>query len=139
MSFQRGVSRDSVYKNSLICIGDGDNIGDVIDFYLLSDNLEEASQFSSKVKVTLENIAELAEREIHASLVYVAGDDICFTVSADLNIIEILTSYSYLFLKETGKTMSFGIGSTSVEALISLRKAKVSGKGCVISFGGGQN
>lgn len=61
MSFQRGVSRGSVYKNSLICIGDGDNIGDVIDFYLLSDNLEEASQFSSKVKVTLENIAELAE------------------------------------------------------------------------------
>jgi hypothetical protein len=139
MSFQRGILGDSVYKNSLICIGDGDDIGNVIDFYLLSNNLEEASQFSSKVKATLENIAELAEREIHASLVYVAGDDICFIVSADINIIEILTFYSYLFLKETGKTMSFGIGRTSVEALISLRKAKVSGKGCVISFGGSQD
>lgn len=139
MSFQRRFSGDSVYKDSLICIGDGDNIGDVIDFYLLSENLEDASKFSSKVKETLENIAGLAEREINASLVYVAGDDICFIVSADLNIIEILTSYSFLFLKETGKTMSFGIGRTSVEALISLRKAKVSGKGCVISFREGQN
>ncbi|MBD2164671.1 mCpol domain-containing protein [Calothrix membranacea FACHB-236] len=125
-----------MYKKSLICIGDGDNIGDVIDFYLLSENIEEASEFSSKVKATLEQIAVLAEKEIDASLVYVAGDDICFIVSADLNISEILASYSHLFFEETGKTMSFGVGKTSVEALISLRKAKVSGKGCVIIFGG---
>lgn len=128
--------KDSVYKDLLICIGDGDNIGDVIDFYLLSGNLQEASKFSSKVKATIENIAVLAEKEINASLVYVAGDDICFIVSADFNITEALTSYSIFFLQETGKTMSFGIGRTSVEALIALRKAKVSGKGCVTNFGG---
>jgi hypothetical protein len=123
-------------NNSLICVGDGDNIGDVIDLYLLSENLEEASKFSFQVKQALEDIATLAENEIKASLIYVAGDDICFIVSDDLDIKDILTSYSKYFLKKTGKTMSFGVGETSVEALICLRTAKVSGKGRVIIRGG---
>jgi CRISPR/Cas system-associated protein Cas10 (large subunit of type III CRISPR-Cas system) len=124
-----------VSDNSLICIGDGDNIGDVIDFYLLSQNLEEASKFSFQVKAAIEHIAELAKNEIDASVVYVAGDDICFVVPVNLNIMDSLVSYSEFFLKSTGKTMSFGVGKTSVEALIGLRKAKVSGKGRVITFG----
>ncbi|NER28409.1 MAG: mCpol domain-containing protein [Symploca sp. SIO1C4] len=123
-------------NNSLVCVGDGDNIGDVIDFYLLSGNLEGASKFSFQVKAALEDIATFAKSEINASLIYVAGDDICFIVSAELDISDILTSYSEYFIKRTGKTMSFGVGRTSVEALISLRRAKVSGKGCVITYGG---
>ena len=122
--------------NLLVCVGDGDNIGDVIDFYLLSENLEEASKFPFQVKSALEEIATIAKNEIEASLVYVAGDDICFTVLHDLNILEILASYSEYFLNKTGKTMSFGVGKTSVEALISLRTAKVSGKGRVVVAGG---
>jgi minimal CRISPR polymerase domain len=125
-------------NNSLICIGDGDNIGDVIDLHLLSGNLEEAGKFSFQVKSALEDIAALAKNEIKASLIYVAGDDICFIVSDELNITEMLTSYSQYFLEKTGKTMSFGIGRTSVEALISLRTAKVSGKGRVITSEGDQ-
>ena len=124
-----------MFNNSLICVGDGDNIGDAIDLHLLSGNLEEASKFSFQVKSALENIAALAESEIEASLIYVAGDDICFVVSDDLNIKYILTCYSEYFLKKTGKTMSFGVGRTSVEALICLRTAKVSGKGRVITSG----
>jgi minimal CRISPR polymerase domain len=125
-------------NNSLICVGDGDNIGDVIDLHLLSGNLEEASEFSFQVKSTLEKIATLAKSEIKASLIYVAGDDICFVVSDNSSIKEILTGYSAYFLEKTGKTMSFGVGRTSVEALICLRTAKVSGKGRVI-VGGDQN
>jgi hypothetical protein len=123
-------------NNSLICVGDGDNIGDVIDLHLLSGDLEEASKFSFQVKSALEDIATLAKSEIKATLIYVAGDDICFIVSDDLNVADVLVSYSDYFLKKTGKTMSFGVGRTSVEALISLRKAKVSGKGRVIVSGG---
>ncbi|WP_375493763.1 mCpol domain-containing protein [uncultured Nostoc sp.] len=126
-------------ENLLICIGDGDNIGDVIDFYLLSENLAEASKFSFKVKAAIEKIAEFAQNEMNASLVYVAGDDICFTVQANLNLLSNLVCYSNFFLKTTGKTMSFGVGQTSVEAVVSLRKAKVSGKGRVINFRGGDN
>ena len=126
-------------NNTLICVGDGDNIGDVIDLHLLSGNLEEASKFSFQVKSALEDIAILAKREIKASLVYVAGDDICFIVADDLDIADLLTSYSKYFLEKTGKTMSFGVGRTSVEALICLRKAKVSGKGRVLTYGGDQD
>ena len=123
-----------MYNNSLICIGDGDNVGDVIDFYLLSQNLEEASRFSFQVKAAIEHIAELAKNEINATLVYAAGDDICFIVTENLNILDRLLSYSEYFLNNTGKTMSFGVGRTSVEALISLRTAKVSGKSRVMKF-----
>jgi hypothetical protein len=128
-----------VSDNLLICIGDGDNIGDVIDFHLLSENLKEASKFSFQVRTAIEKIAEFAQNEMNASLVYVAGDDICFLVKEDIDIVNNLTCYSDFFLKETGKTMSFGVGRTSVEALVSLRKAKVSGKGYVITFGGSKN
>ena len=123
-------------KNLLICIGDGDNIGDVIDLNLLSGNLEEASRFSLNVKLALEEIATLAKSELKASLVYVAGDDICFTVSDSLNLESILINYTEYFLNKTGKTMSFGVGRKSVDALICLRTAKVSGKGRVIISGG---
>jgi len=126
-----------VSENLLICIGDGDNIGDVIDFYLLSENFFKAGKFSFQVKTAIEKIAEFAQNEMNASLVYVAGDDICFMVQANLNILSNLVCYSDFFLKCTGKTMSFGVGKTSVEALVSLRKAKVSGKGRVVNFGGG--
>ncbi|XGV95248.1 MAG: mCpol domain-containing protein [Leptolyngbya sp. BL-A-14] len=122
-------------NNSLICVGDGDNIGDVIDLHLLSGNLEEASKFSFQVKSALEDIATQAKDEIKALLIYVAGDDICFIVPDNINIKDILTSYAEYFLERTGKTMSFGVGRTSVEALICLRTAKVSGKGRVIISG----
>lgn len=123
-------------KNLLFCLGDGDNIGDTIEFHLLSGNIEEASKFSSQVKTAIAKIAELVKDEIGASLVYVAGDDICFVVSAEKNIKDYLVNYSDFFLKTTGKTISFGVGRNSVEALICLRKAKVSGKGHVVTFGG---
>ncbi|MEH2411380.1 mCpol domain-containing protein [Nostoc sp.] len=123
-------------NNLLVCIGDGDNIGDTIELYLLLGNLEEASQFSYQVKTAIADIAELVQDEIEASLIYVAGDDICFVVSAEKNITDYLIIYSDLFLKATGKTISFGVGRNSVEALICLRKAKVSGKGRVITSGG---
>jgi hypothetical protein len=125
-----------VLENVLVYLGDGDNIGDTIEFYLLSGNLEEASKFSSQVKTAITKIAELVQNEIGASLIYVAGDDICFTISAEIDIKDYLVNYSNLFLQATGKTISFGVGRNSVEALICLRKAKVSGKGCVVTFGG---
>lgn len=121
-------------RKPLICIGDGDGIGDVIDFHLLSEDLDAASKFSFQVKTALEDIASLAREEIDASLVYVAGDDICFISLTDLNIPDKLRFYSKPFLQKTGATMSFGVGRTSVEALVSLRRAKVSGKGCVVIF-----
>jgi len=122
-------------KDLLICIGDGDNIGDVIDFYLLSNDLENASKFSFRVKVALERIAVQAQQQMEAHLVYVAGDDICFLVSSKYNVLEYLSVYSNQFFELTGKTISFGMGKNSAEASFCLRKAKVSGKGKVISFG----
>lgn len=117
---------------SVICIGDGDSIGDVIELCLLSSNLNEASKFSQSVKIALEDIASSASKEFNAELVYVAGDDICFSLSGKFDIKKILTSYADFFFHKTGKTMSFGAGETSTEAIMNLRIAKVSGKGCVV-------
>lgn len=121
-------------KEDLICLGDGDNIGDVIDFYLLSNELEKASKFSCEVKAAIKKIAELAKKQMNANIIYFAGDDICFIVSMKNqdNIFEKLTEYSDSFVQMTGQTISFGVGKTSVEASVCLRKAKVSGKSRII-------
>jgi minimal CRISPR polymerase domain len=119
----------------LVCIGDGDDIGDVIEFYLLSNDLENASKFSFKVKYAIENIARCATSEMQASLIYMAGDDICFVVTQEQAVLEKLELYSSIFFKKTGKTISFGIGRTPSEASFCLRKAKVSGKGNIVMAG----
>lgn len=119
----------------LICIGDGDDIGNEIDFYLLSNDLDNASKFSYKVKVSIEKIAINAQSEMAANIVYIAGDDLCFTVSSNNWVLEKLETYSKNFFKDTGKTISFGVAQTSTEAAMCLRKAKVSGKGCIVASG----
>lgn len=116
----------------MICLGDGDDIGNIIELHLLSENLREASQFSLKVELALEHIAVLAKEEISATLIYAAGDDICFSVIEQLGLQDTLISYSKYFFEKTGNTMSFGVGETSIEALVNLRRAKVSGKGCIV-------
>lgn len=119
-------------KEYLICIGDGDDIGSVIEFYLLKDDISGASKFSYSVKFALEKIAKEAQEQMKASISYVAGDDICFLVSSRCDVLKYLTSYSDEFLENTGKTISFGVAKSSMEAFVCLRKAKVSGKGCIV-------
>ncbi|MBD1905391.1 mCpol domain-containing protein [Funiculus sociatus GB2-A5] len=122
-------------QDLLVCIGDGDDIGNVIDFYLLTNDLDNASNFSFQVKSSIERIAKDAQVDMAANLIYVAGDDICFVVSKKNHVLDKLKFYSDLFFQLTGKTMSFGIGNTPVVASICLRKAKVSGKGRIVGSG----
>jgi hypothetical protein len=124
-----------MFQDLLVCIGDGDDIGDVIDFYLLSGELESASKFSFQVKDSLEKIAIDVQVKMAARLVYVAGDDICFIVSSNNDIPEKLQIYSKNFFENTGKTISFGVAKTSAEAAMCLRRAKVSGKGRIVISG----
>jgi hypothetical protein len=119
----------------VVCIGDGDDIGNVIDFYLLSGDLDSASKFSFKVKACIEKIASDVQAEMAANLVYVAGDDICFVVSSNSDLSEKLQIYSNIFFESTGKTISFGVAKTSAEAAMCLRRAKVSGKGRIVISG----
>jgi hypothetical protein len=122
-------------QDLLICIGDGDNIGNAIEFYLLAGDLGRASQFSFQVTISLIKIAKKVQTNMSADLIYVAGDDICFTVNNQNYSVDKLNLYSNIFFEETGKSLSFGVGKTPVEAVICLRKAKVSGKGCIVSSG----
>ena len=122
-------------KDMLVCIGDGDDIGDAIELYLLSGDLDSASKFSFQVKASIEKIAIDVQVEMAASLIYVAGDDICFVASTNNYISERLQTYSNIFFENTGKTISFGVAKTSGEAAMYLRRAKVSGKGCIVIAG----
>ncbi len=119
-------------KNLYVCIGDGDNIGDVIELHLLSGNLEIAGKFSFQVKCAIEKIVKNAQIEMNATVIYAAGDDICFMFFEQGNYLKHINEYANQFYLLTGNTISFGIGKNSVEALISLRKAKVLGKNRII-------
>lgn len=129
--FNNGV-KVIMTKNLYICIGDGDNIGDVIELHLLSGNLEIAGKFSFQVKCAIEKIVKNAQIEMNATVIYAAGDDICFMFFEQGNYLKYINEYANQFYLLTGNTISFGVGKNSVEALICLRKAKVSGKNRII-------
>lgn len=116
----------------IICLGDGDNIGDGIECNLLSGRLELAAQLSDNVKTALEEISVLFQERLNAELIYIGGDNICFKTTRKDQLASALLDGMRLFLSHTGRTMSFGAGNSSVEALLSLRRAKVSGKGKLI-------
>ena len=117
---------------TIICLGDGDNIGDGIECSLLSGSLELAAQISYSVKSTLEEISLLFREELDAELIYIGGDNICFQTTSKEQLVSVLSDGMRIFLSRTGRTMSFGAGNSSVEALLSLRKAKVTGKGKIV-------
>jgi hypothetical protein len=113
-------------------LGDGDNIGDGIECNLLSGHLELAARLSDNVKTALEEITLLFQERLKAELIYAGGDNICFQTTRIDQLASAVLDGMRIFQTRTGRTMSFGAGKSSVEALISLRKAKVSGKGKLI-------
>ena len=117
---------------AIICLGDGDNIGDGIECNLLSGRLELAAQLSDSVKSSLEEISLLFREQLDAELIYIGGDNICFQTTSKNQLVSVLSVGMGIFLSRTGRTMSFGAGNSSVEALLSLRKAKVTGKGKIV-------
>jgi uncharacterized protein with ACT and thioredoxin-like domain len=112
---------------------DGDDIGSALELMLLDDKLDRACKYSETVARALQQIRDFLEKELGAEIIICGGDDLvaCWkegsVTSADIKHIRAQ------FFDICSRTISIGIGSTSHEATLNLRRAKLLGKDRAVS------
>jgi hypothetical protein len=116
----------------LYLIGDGDNIRNRIEFYLLNGHLKKLTHFSESLTEAIGILRASAISEMGAEIVYAGGDDIFFHVDKNRYERPILEEMSNTFFRITGSTISFGVGESIEAAFLNLTRAKASGKGQIV-------
>jgi nucleotidyltransferase/DNA polymerase involved in DNA repair len=109
---------------------DGDNIGGVVDAYVIRNEMEPLSLFSAKVAAAIEEIRNTVI-EGGGTVVFCAGDSVMFQGSFDALWCERILS---LFQARTGCTASIGIGDTATSAYLALKLAKADGGGRAVHY-----
>jgi minimal CRISPR polymerase domain len=102
---------------------DGDRITNVIEDYLFRGDVNEVSRFSKLLTSTLEEIKQKVIDE-GGRVEYCAGDNILFYGRFSDSWCEELLDFFY---NQTGCTASIGIGATSVDFCLALKRAKSAG------------
>ena len=119
-------------KKHFYLIGDGDDIRNRMEFYLLNSDFNAVSHFSKNLVDSIDIIKEIAMSKMNAKIIYAAGDDILFRVDKNDYQRTHLEYITDIFLKNTGSTISFGVGENIEAAFLNLRRAKASGKGKIV-------
>ncbi len=116
----------------LFILGDGDNIRERIESLLFSKNFTELHKVSESFSVTIRGIKKLVVSGMNGEVLMAGGDDLLFRINKKNYKREIIEKLAEYFKKNTGNSMSFGVGSTIEDAYLNLRKAKSLGKGIVV-------
>ena len=108
---------------------DGDNIGDRIEYLLLTGDVEGAENVHRRVQDSMKKITDQLATNEHVRILMSGCDDILLRISGDVSDRNsIVENIRKKFVNETGFTMSGGVGNTLSSALMGLRRAKLSGK-----------
>jgi len=99
---------------------DGDDVGRSLERLLLENDPEAARAFSSRLTKDVECIRRFFE-ERGASIVFCAGDGLLAHSSKPIEAEAVIQGAS-------GATFSVGLGDTTANALLALKKAKGLGK-----------
>lgn len=102
---------------------DGDGIGRVIEFLVLTNQLDKLKVFSESIHEVLTEIREKALSK-GGEVIFHGGDSIMLKGTFDVKDAEDMIRH---FEKKTGKTASAGIGSTPQKVYIGLKIAKSKG------------
>jgi len=103
---------------------DGDKVGNSIRSLLLSDRIEAAKDLSQNINRVILEIEEKLSNQKGLQVVIAGGDDILVEYDPEVcsqNTVEFIPT---LFKKETGISMSFGIGNSIDESIEKLDIAK---------------
>lgn len=99
---------------------DGDDVGRKLEFLLLSNDAEGAAFFSQEITREIENLHQFFMK-FHSQIIFSTGDGILAFSAESIDV-------SALTVSGSGTTFSIGIGSTTANALLALKKAKGLGK-----------
>lgn len=114
---------------------DGDDIGPFLELLLLDNRLEDARSYSRMVSLAVSNLAEAAKKDLQADVVVCGGDDVIVTWPGEDLAVDWIKRACAQFFGDCQRTVSVGIGSTARAALEGLRRAKLLGKGRIVSNG----
>lgn len=107
---------------------DGDDIGQKITSYYLSNNSKELKSLSIDLKESTEEIATFLETN-KFTVVFCAADGVVAFTEIEQNFDDIFIEINKF--SPTAITFSAGVGSDLREAYIALLSAKSNGKGCL--------
>ncbi|HXU31467.1 MAG TPA: hypothetical protein VN851_12885 [Thermoanaerobaculia bacterium] len=123
---------------NLYILGDADRVREKIESQLLAGNLADVSKISSTLISALAKLVSSVEISLDAETLMAGGDDVIFSVRPDAYNREALERISVNFYRETGSSMSFGVGTMVTIAYLNLRRAKAAGGGIIVEEGGAQ-
>jgi hypothetical protein len=117
---------------------DADNVGAIIELYLLDGDLDSAVAFSKRVKDAMDHLHTQLETIVGVRIRLKGGDDLVAEFSDQSTAVLDFDRLRGDFEESTGTTISAGLGSTVQEALESLRRAKLQGKDRLVGRVGGK-
>ncbi len=109
---------------------DGDRIGSVVETYIVRNEIDMLSTFSSNVSTALE-VIRVDVLQNNGLVVFCAGDSILFKGQFDADWCRRILS---TFVDVTGRTASLGVGDTATASYLALRLAKAMGGGMVLQL-----
>ena len=106
---------------------DGDDVGNQIELLLLDGKLDEAAIISQKLILAIQQFRQSLENA-GGRIRLCGGDDVIATSPASSISLQLINKLRADFEATCGLTISGGVGSSVQEALLNLRRAKLSGK-----------
>jgi hypothetical protein len=107
-------------------MGDGNKIRERIENHLLNGELESLEILSQKLIDAIDKTKLLAISIMGAKVIMAGGDDLLLLVEYTKYHRELVQQLSDLFERESGASISFGVGQTLESAYLNLRRAKSS-------------
>jgi hypothetical protein len=125
MSYFQSCSKIYVYV-------DADRVGDLLELYLMDGNAPAAEQLHKSVQNAIQRLRTLVLEIPTAELVFTGCDDVLFSISAETYDKNIIAEIRQTFYRASKVTLSAGVGYDIAKALLSLRKAKLSGRDRIV-------
>jgi hypothetical protein len=110
---------------------DGDNVGNTIDNLLSNGRIAEATHLSESIKLSIFQIELFVKTIENAEIIIAGGDDVLIRYDSQKCNFELLKNISSLFTKQTGLSMSCGVGDNVSQAIGNLTKVKEKNKGTI--------
>lgn len=119
---------------NLYLAADGDDVGRKIEFFIVMDQLDLLSRFSSDFQSSITWFSEKLSNKFNAEIVFHGGDSILAKIQVDETSITELEKLRIEFFSLSNTTISLGLGDSSRQAYFALKLAKASGKNRIEIF-----
>ncbi|MFQ5651462.1 MAG: mCpol domain-containing protein [bacterium] len=122
----------NVQIDKLFVFGDGDNIRHKIESLRFENKLGELHNFSESLTTTISRLEKMVAADLGGEVLMAGGDDILFLIDKKSYEKRDIEQLMRVFRKETGCTISFGVGRNLEQAYMNLVKAKANGKNKIV-------